>query len=191
MCNKRTFILCFSAVVMGLALFLLPFFATTPVYAQSSDGGRSPDGAVDNGTCIGCHEDLYFNHDTGQWFCIRESPMSCVFCHGGDPTATTQEGAHYDRSAHPVVNEDISVCRDCHPEDCFDCVSAFDRVAGIKDVRMAAPVIAPHASKQIPGLPATEKQEPVNWLLLFDVLVVIVVISLAVTFYAVRIARQS
>ena len=49
-------------------------------------------------TCISIMEHLV---------CLRELPMRCVACHGGDPTATTQETAHYDRSAHPIFNEDI------------------------------------------------------------------------------------
>ena len=184
MCNKRIFACCLSVIVLGFGLLLLPFIAAPPAYAQSNAQ------EVDNGTCIRCHEDLYFNHDTGNWFCIRESPMSCVSCHGGDPTTTTKESAHYDRSAHPVVNEDISVCHDCHPEDCSDCVSEFNRVAGIKDVKMAEPLVVTHASDRTSDLPASKEREPANWLLLFDVVAVVVVISLALTFYAARKARQ-
>ena len=188
---KGTFTFRFTIVVLGLPLFLISLISATPAYARSPEGGLSPDAGVDNGTCIGCHEDLYFNHDKGQWFCIRESPMSCVYCHGGDPTATTKVEAHYDRSAHPIVNNDISVCRECHVEGCMDCVMEFDRVAGIKQVKLAAPVSGPRASEQIPCLPAVEKQTPINWLLIFDVLAAILVICLAILFYAVRKARQS
>jgi hypothetical protein len=185
MCQKKTFSFSLLIPVLAFTLLLLPFFLTTPVRAQS------PDQDVDNGTCFTCHEDLYFMHDTGNWFCIRESPMACVSCHGGDPTATTQKTAHYDRSAHPVINADISVCRECHTEDCFDCVTKFSQVAGIKDVKLAQPIAVTHASDQTLSLPAADKQEPVNWLLLFDILAVIVVISLTLTFYAVRKMRQS
>ena len=191
MCNKRTFNFNLMIVVLGFTLFFLSILAVAPVYAQSPDGGQSPDQGVDNGTCINCHEDLYFNHDKGQWFCIRESSMNCVYCHGGNPTANTKERAHYDRSAHPVVNEDISVCRECHVEGCMDCVSEFDRVAGIKEVKLAAPVVGPQSSDQIPCFPAVEKHETVNWLILLDIIVVIAIVSLAIMFYAIRKARQS
>jgi len=186
MCGKKIFTFGLLGTILVFALLLLALSITTPVHAQSP----TPD--VDNGTCITCHEDLYFNHDTGNWFCIRESPMRCVDCHGGDPTATTSETAHYDRSAHPVVNEDISKCQECHVDvdECCECVSKFDQVAGIKKVKLVSPVPASSASEPIPGLPATEKQEPVNWLLLLEILPLVVIASLALTFYIVHKMRH-
>jgi len=179
MYGKKTFAFSLLGTTLCFALLLLSLSMATPAYAQSP----TPD--VGNGTCITCHEDLYFNHDTGNWFCIRESPMPCVACHGGDPTATTQETAHYDRSAHPIINEDISRCQECHvdEDECCECVAKFDQVAGLKEVKLAAPVVAPYTSNQAPGLPAIEEQEPVNWLLLLEILLLIVIASLALTIY--------
>jgi hypothetical protein len=94
---------------------------------------------VDHGTCIKCHEDLYFLHDTGNWFCIRESPMRCVDCHGGDPFAINKEEAHTNRKAHPIINGDISKCQECHPAECNERLVKFETVAGISDVRVALP----------------------------------------------------
>lgn len=185
--QKKTYTFNISVILLAFALLLLLFVMATPVQARSFTQD------VDNGTCTSCHEDLYFLHDTGNWFCIRESPMPCVACHGGDPTATTQESAHYDRSAHPIVNGDISRCQECHADEdeCCECVSKFDQVAGLKEVKLSAPVAAPHASNQAPGLPVAEKHEPVNWLLLFEVLTIIVVLSLALTIYSAHVVRQS
>jgi len=179
MSARKNFVFGLSVAVLGFAL-LLTLLAVTPVSAQEPTPG------VDNGNCIKCHDDLYFNHDTGNWFCIRESPMPCVDCHGGDPTATTKESAHYDRSAHPIVNEDISVCRNCHVEGYVDCVSKFDQVAGIKEVKQASPILITHAPDRARSLLAIQKQEPVNWPLLLDILVAFVVISLALTFFAIK-----
>lgn len=95
--------------------------------------------APDQGNCIACHENLYFLHDTGNWYCLREAPMSCVDCHGGDPLALTTEQAHLQRAAHPVVNEDISKCQECHPAECDQRLALFDRAAGINQVLIAAP----------------------------------------------------
>lgn len=186
MCGKKTFTFSFMSITLGFAVLLLSLSMATSAYAQY------PTPEVDNGTCITCHEDLYFNHDTGNWFCLRESPMRCVDCHGGDPTATTQESAHYDRSAHPIVNEDISKCQECHVEvdECCECVSKFDQVAGIKKVKLVSPVPVLNASDPIPGLPATEKQESVNWLLLLETLPLIVIVGLALTFYIVHKLRH-
>ncbi len=134
--RQKTFAFNLSVTVLAFTLLLLYFVMAAPVQAQSLAQ------EVDNGTCISCHEDLYFLHDTGNWFCIRESPMACVSCHGGDPTATTQETAHYDRSAHPIVNEDISRCQECHvdEDECCECVSKFDQVAGVNEVKLDVPV---------------------------------------------------
>jgi len=182
MCGKKAFTLGLLATILGFALLMLSLAMATPVHAQS------PTPNVDNGTCITCHEDLYFNHDTGNWFCLRESPMRCVDCHGGDPTAITQETAHYDRSAHPVINEDISRCQECHTDadECCECVKKFDQVAGIKKVKLVSPVPMSSASDLTPGLPAAEEQEPVNWLLLFEILPLIVIAGLALTIFILR-----
>ena len=184
MSGKRNFAFTHLVTMLGFAL-LLSLLAATPVSAQEPTPG------VDNGNCIKCHENLYFLHDTGNWFCIRESPMPCVDCHGGNPAGTTKETAHYDRSAHPIVNEDISVCRECHAEGCMDCVAQYDRVAGLKEVKVVSPVPITHAPDRARSLPAAQKREPVNWPLLLDVLAVIVVISLALTVFCMKKARQS
>ena len=138
MSGKKNFAVGLLVAILGFAL-LLALLATTSASAQEP----IPD--VDNGSCITCHENLYFLHDTGNWFCLHESPMACVDCHGGDPTATTKETAHYDRSAHPIVNEDISVCRNCHVEGSLDCVAEYDRLAGLKEVKIVSPVPVTHA----------------------------------------------
>jgi hypothetical protein len=187
MCKKKTFSFRLLVTIAGFTILLLPLFAVTPAHAQT------PDGDVDNGTCISCHEDLYFLHDTGNWFCIRESPMPCVYCHGGDPTATTQEMAHYDRSAHPIVNEDISRCQECHvdPDECCECVTKFKDVAGLKQVKLVSPAPLTTAPDTAPGLPAVEAQGPVDWPLILDILPFLVVASLALTIYILYKVRHA
>jgi len=184
--EKRTFTIGLFAAIAGFTLLLVSLFLATPAYAQS------PDQDVDNGNCIKCHEDLYFLHDTGNWFCIRESPMPCVACHGGDPTATTQESAHYDRSAHPIINEDISRCQECHtdPDECCECITKFNEVAGIEQVKLVSPAPGFSASDQIPGLPAVEAEEPVNWLLILEILPLVVITSLGLLIYIAHKVRH-
>lgn len=184
--EKRTFAFGLCVSITSFTLLLLSLFLARPAYAQS------PTQDVDNGTCIKCHEDLYFLHDTGNWFCIRESPMPCVACHGGDPTAATQESAHYDRSAHPILNEDISRCQECHvdPDECCDCVSKFDQIAGFNQVKLVSPVSGSDAPDLAPGLPAVEEQEPVNWLLILEVLPLVVIASLALIIYIAHKVRH-
>lgn len=177
MCGKRTFSLNIAVTTTGLALLFLSLFLALPAYAQSMPQ------TLENGTCVNCHEDLYFLHDTGNYFCIREAPMHCVDCHGGNPEAATQETAHYDRSAHPIINEDISKCYGCHTEDCSDRVALFDQVAGLKEVRLVSPMPISSVPNQTTGLPAFEEQGPVNWLSALELLPLVVITSLALTIY--------
>jgi hypothetical protein len=182
--KKKTFPFHLFVMLLGFASLTLSLFVAAPVYA----GSLNQD--VDNGTCIHCHEDLYFLHDTGNWFCIRESPMPCVACHGGNPQATTQETAHYDRSAYPVINEDISKCQECHPEQCDERVGIFREVAGISSVKLSSTVPVASVSDQAPGVPATVERELVNWPLVFEILPIILIASLALTIYIVQKVRH-
>ncbi|RPJ24039.1 MAG: hypothetical protein EHM33_19105, partial [Chloroflexi bacterium] len=109
--------------LIGIAIVTLSL--NTPVQAQSI-----PTNGPEN-NCMNCHEDLYFLHDTGNWYCLRESSMRCVDCHGGDQEAITREAAHFSRAAHPVIDEDVSKCQECHPEECSERVELFDQTAGI------------------------------------------------------------
>jgi len=179
MIGKKTHVIGLIASICGLVLLVASLVMTTPAYAQT------PDQDGDNGNCIKCHEDLYFLHDTGNWYCIREAPMPCVACHGGDPTATTQEAAHYDRSAHPIVNEDISRCQECHtdPDECCECVSKFEQLAGIKQVKLVSPVPVSDTSNLVSDLPAAEEKEPVNWLLVLEILPLVLIAGLALIIY--------
>ena len=187
MCEKKALALTCTCTAFGLALLLLSLLVTTPAYAQT------PTQQVDNGTCITCHEDLYFLHDTGNWFCIRDSPMPCVACHGGDPTATTQESAHYDRSAHPIVNEDISRCQECHVDDdeCCECITKFDSAAGLSQVNLVSPASVSSVPDSTLGLPAVEEPEPVKWILILEILPLVILAGVALTIYIMHQIRHS
>jgi hypothetical protein len=130
---KRKFSL--TWMIPALGIFFLFLRLPQPEAVSANEPAPTPE----QGSCMNCHEDLYFLHDTGNWYCLREAPMSCVDCHGGDPFATSQEQAHLDRAAHPVINDDISKCQECHPQECAERMQKFDQVAGISDVLVAMP----------------------------------------------------
>lgn len=130
--------------------------------------------APDNGNCIVCHENLYFLHDTGNWFCLKESPMACVDCHGGDPNTLDKNLAHTNRAAHPVINEDVSKCRQCHPEECSDRVTIFNQSAGISNVLVAAPYTP---SYSVDAAPVREFAEDSRDLLLIREFIPLLVVS--------------
>jgi hypothetical protein len=129
MCSRKycflTLLILLSALMAGLAV--------TPKMAYANQAQP----ISNHDTCINCHEDLYFLHDTGKWFCLREAPMACVDCHDGDPTAVTKDKAHTNRAAYPVINENITKCQECHPEKSSERVQIFKEVAGISPVIVA------------------------------------------------------
>lgn len=120
----------FRFATASITILTILFLGAMPAQADIQPQTESP-------ACLKCHEDLYYLHDTGKWYCINEASDRCVLCHGGDPTTLVKEEAHYNRAAHPVINEDISKCQQCHPTDCNEHVVMFEQVAGINPVRVA------------------------------------------------------
>jgi hypothetical protein len=179
MSHKPSLVLFVSFTLV--CLMIVTIFFHTPVRAQSI--------STDENNCTTCHEDLYFLHDTGNWFCLRESPMNCVDCHGGNPEAVIQETSHLNRAAHPVINEDVSKCQECHPAECDKRVELFDQMAGIGQVQVAAPYtpahsVTDHASVNI-GV--AEQKMPGTSLMLWGT-IALVVAGLALATY--RIAHR-
>jgi len=170
-----------------VCIVIITLSLNTPAQAQSIPTKGSED------KCMNCHEDLYFLHDTGNWFCIRESPMRCVDCHGGDPKAVTQETAHPNRTAHPVSNEDVSKCKECHPEECNERVEFFDQTAGISQVRVAAPYTAAYPTKSVINrtTDASQTEEQPGGLLVFwEIIPLAIIAGLALVNYLVHRAHH-
>jgi hypothetical protein len=179
---RKVLRLCLWIVLMGGIAFVFPIAGTQSASAQA------PTLRMDNGTCISCHEDLYFLHDTGNWYCIRESPMRCVECHGGDPTSIKKEEAHTNRAAHPIINDDISRCQECHPAECRERVAKFNRVAGISEVLVAVPY-------QPAAIPAVQQSEAVEtapseinpaWIAAMEIITIVLIASLVAAIYFVH-----
>jgi hypothetical protein len=172
---------------MGVALLIRTGVEPSPVHAQEA----TP--TADHGTCIKCHENLYFLYDTGNWFCIRESPMRCVDCHGGDPSSLKQEVAHASRAAHPVINEDVSKCEECHPAECDERVTKFGQVAGISNVLVAAPYqpMAIVNSEQSQQAQPSEPTENPGWISAMEIITPILISGLVLVIYLVHHRRQN
>jgi len=169
-------------LVSTLGALLLLALLSTPTIVYADD----PDPTPNRGNCITCHEDLYFLHDTGNWFCLREAPMSCVDCHGGDSLATTQEQAHVDRAAHPVINEDISKCQECHPNECTERMRIFDQTAGISEIMVAMPY-TPNTFTENSSSAPVQKHEDLNALInAWEILSVLLIAGAALVAYIVH-----
>ncbi|MEW6406341.1 MAG: hypothetical protein AB1649_31545 [Chloroflexota bacterium] len=176
MIQRKVLRLCLWIVLMGGLAFLLPNADTQPVFA------RAPATRTDNGTCISCHEDLYFLHDTGNWYCIRESPMRCVDCHGGDPTSIKKEEAHAHRTAHPIINDDVSKCQECHPAECRERVAEFNQVAGISEVLVAVP----YQPASIPAVETAPTEINPAWIAAMEIITLVLITGLVAATYFVH-----
>ena len=106
----------------ALAILLFASFIATPVAAQ----GTPP---PEECQCKQCHEQQYYLHDTGKWYCMCEAPMTCVHCHGGNGQDTNIDLAHKDMLANPFTNN-AAVCKECHKEESQARVDEFVKRAG-------------------------------------------------------------
>jgi hypothetical protein len=186
MLQSKSLFVQISILPVGILILLMALSTPATVYADD------PIPPPNNGNCITCHEDLYFLHDTGNWFCLKESPMACVSCHGGNPTTTTKEIAHTNRAPHPIVNEDVSKCQECHPEECYERVELFDRTAGISEILVAAPYTPSYSTENIGIVPVEvqQEQEPSSWINLMEFLPITLVAGFAIiVYFAYRIKR--
>jgi hypothetical protein len=187
MCKKKLFYLGLLIGLVVIAFLIFPSGELSPAHAQEV----TP--AADHGTCIKCHENLYFLHDTGNWFCIRESRMRCVDCHGGDPSSLKQEEAHVNREIHPIINEDVSKCQECHPAECDERVMKFDQVAGISNVLVAVPYqprSIVNSEQSQPMLPSEPTEYP-GWISAMEIITPILISGLVLVIYFIHRRRQN
>jgi hypothetical protein len=146
----------FIAIVAGVLTVLALW--TVPAHAQFHTPQAEPE-------CISCHENLYFLHDTGKWFCLNEeTSMTCTGCHGGDPAALTKEAAHINRAAHPIINENASKCSECHPEQSSERVEIFAREAGISLVMVSTSYKPALAVAEKQTIPITGNVQNSRWI---------------------------
>jgi hypothetical protein len=105
--------------------------------------------------------------------------MACVDCHGGNPTALTKESAHFNRAAHPVINDDDKKCYQCHPSQAETRLETFRAVAGIPELLVALP--CPPASVPVTG--GFPDSEPEEWVLGLEALTLFIVAGLALVIF--------
>lgn len=170
-----------ASFVTGVLILLMTLSMPGTAYADGP--------TTDNSKCISCHEDLYYLHDTGNWFCLAESPMACVDCHGGDPNTLVKDEAHTNRVQHPVVNDDVSKCQECHPAQCDERVEIFDQNAGINNVLVAVPYTPDDSYIAADSVPVTGQQQTENspvWLNALEIISVFLIFSIVLVFYSIQ-----
>jgi nitrate/TMAO reductase-like tetraheme cytochrome c subunit len=126
---------------LGIALLLVGILASLqgvmPVHAASPAQTSTP-------ACNTCHENQYYLHDVGKWYCITEAKDRCVNCHGGNAEALTEEEAHVGLVANPF-SAGAARCQECHVEDTE---ARLEKVASYTGYQEAIPLepYVPHAS---------------------------------------------
>lgn len=85
--NRWIFILTISLLAV---MFSLPIQVSAQVAGSSSDN-----------SCLTCHEDLYYTHDTGKMYCLTAHTDHCAGCHDGNPTSMKKEESHLGLLPHP------------------------------------------------------------------------------------------
>lgn len=155
--SARSLSRCFFIVMLMSVLILLAVWVV-PAQAQFNTDQAEPG-------CVSCHENMYYLHDTGKWFCLNEeTPMTCAGCHGGNPTANTKEMAHFNRTAHPIINENTSKCSECHLKQSSERVAIFAQEAGVSPVMVSEPYKPSHAIAGTQPIPITGNAQTSEWI---------------------------
>lgn len=142
------------ATIAFLALAIWGLSQPAEVHAA-----RSNFQAADN-SCLACHEDLYYLHDIGCWYCMTDAHRDrCVDCHEGNPAAVKEEVAHVGLLNHPQEN-DGAKCLECHtPEEKESMMATFESARGGFDTVIKAKAYAPSQPVKA-GFPVTAEKNP-------------------------------
>jgi len=131
--NRWIFALLATVLVLLLAALSLPKNVSA---APSSD-------TVTN-SCLSCHEDLYYLHDTGEYYCISEHKDRCVNCHEGNATVMDEKQAHLGLIVHPQENNGAK-CQECHGDDAQARIDSFAAGSGGFATTIKAEIYSPSA----------------------------------------------
>lgn len=132
-------------VVLSMALFAIMILG----FSQPADVHAAVNLQTADNSCLTCHEDLYYLHDTGCWYCMTDTHKDrCVDCHEGNPAALKEEAAHIGLVKHPQEN-DGAKCLECHnPEEKDVMMSTFESEhGGFDTVVKAEPYTPAHFAK--------------------------------------------
>ena len=152
-------------ILLTIPIAVLTFWALTlPTEVHAA---RQYSATTANNSCLSCHEDLYYLHDTGCWYCMSEAHKDrCVDCHEGNASAVKEEDAHIGLLMHPQEN-DGAKCLECHTADDAQIrLSKFESIQGFNTVIHEEPYTPSHPVKT--GFPdvteANTLHEKLGWL---------------------------
>jgi hypothetical protein len=133
-------------LLIGFAVLLTP---TLPARAQEP----TPE---NDANCVTCHTHEYYLYDSGNYFCLCEAPMHCIYCHGGRTDSAVEDVAHEGLVLYPTRDQ-AERCQECHPADYMDRVVTFETVAGVSSTPL--PIITATA---VPAIGSTIEQPPAS-----------------------------
>jgi hypothetical protein len=124
-------------IFVVLAILFVATLVLRPAPASAAQTVTPP-----TNSCLTCHEDLYYLHDMGKWYCITEHKDRCVNCHEGDATAMNKDESHQGLIIHPQQNNGDK-CQQCHPQDSAARLAKFASLGGYKTVQETEPYVPP------------------------------------------------
>jgi hypothetical protein len=137
--NRWIFVLSAFLFIVLFAILSLP----VEVSAAHATG-------VTSNSCLTCHENLYYLHDTGKYYCITEHKDRCVNCHEGNAAMMNKDESHLGLIAHPQ-KDDGAKCQQCHPDDTQERLATFASLGGYKPIIEAVSYVPP--STVVAGFP--------------------------------------
>jgi cytochrome c553 len=135
----------FKKSILSIALIAAILLVAAGLLIQTKPAQASAEklAASDTSSCLSCHENRYFQHDTGNLYCLTEAAARCVDCHAGNPEAFEEKAAHAGLVAYPILNGDISRCENCHEQDAQAHVDTFAALAGYSQNVFVAEQVQP------------------------------------------------
>lgn len=111
----------------GIGLILIMLLGAKPLPAAQAQAATPEK----DENCLGCHENLYYLHDTGKWYCLCSLRARCTYCHRGNPDTVIEDEAHLGLVSNPASG-DTADCQNCHPDDFEIRLEKFASLAGIQ-----------------------------------------------------------
>jgi len=153
--NRWIFVLTAAVFVVLLAMLSVPIKVSATQESKPASN-----------SCLICHEDLYYLHDLGKFYCVTTHADRCVGCHEGNAAAMKMEEAHIGLINHPQANNGAK-CQECHtPQVAQTRLVKFASVGGF-DTVIQANVYTPsgEVSSGFPDIPeANPLLENLPWL---------------------------
>jgi hypothetical protein len=163
-----------------VALTPVLFVAALLVFMPVQVSAAQPADASDN-SCLTCHENLYYLHDMGCWYCMTEAHKDrCVDCHEGNLTSMKVEESHLGMFPHPQENGGAK-CLECHEQsELASVLETFEANGGFDVVIKAeshAPAVAAESGFPEVAEPIIEWKWAVGASVLFGLWLVLVLFS--------------